>query len=293
MRDGETPQSRATGGAKRRGGPLHRHMADEHPDDDDLKAADAETLHRTVRESGEDELRRPAMQLFWSALAAGIAISVSLLTEAALHAALPDAPWRELVSGLGYPVGFIAVILGRMQLFTESTITAMLPLVTRPSGWALGRTLRLWGIVLGANLCGTAIAGLAIATGAIGSDEIRAAALTISAGITELSAGRTIVNAIPAGFVIAILAWALPNARSQSVAVIFVLTYILTIAGFSHSIVGSSEAFLLLFAGKAGVAQALTLIAAAVLGNLIGGAGIFAVLAHAQVRGETPPGDEE
>jgi len=294
MRDGETPQSHRGGGAKRCGGPLHRHMTDGPPDGDRLKAADAETLHRTVRESGEDELRRPAMQLFWSAFAAGIAISVSLVTEAALHAALPDTPWRELVSGLGYPVGFIAVILGRMQLFTESTITAMLPLVTRPSRWALGRTLRLWGIVLAANLCGTALAGLAIAHGAIGSDAIRTAALTISAGITELSAGRTFVNAIPAGFMIAILAWALPNARSQSVAVIFVFTYILTIAGFSHSIVGSSEAFLLLFAGQTGVAQTLAeLVAPAVLGNLVGGAGIFAVLAHGQVRGEPSQGEEQ
>jgi formate/nitrite transporter FocA (FNT family) len=262
-------------------------------DDDDLKAADAKDLHRTVREEGEEELRRPAMSLFWSGLAAGIAISVSLITEAALHAGLPDTPWRELVVGLGYPIGFLVVILGRMQLFTESTITAMLPLVTRPSRWALAKTLRLWGIVLAANLLGTALAGLAIATGAIGSAEIREAALTISTGITELSAGRTFVNAIPAGFMIAILAWALPNARSQSVLVIFAFTYILTIAGFSHSIVGSDEAFLLLFAGRTDVWQTLVeLIAPAVLGNLVGGAGIFALLAHAQVRGEMPQGDD-
>lgn len=94
-------------------------------DDDDLKAADAKDLHRTVREEGEEELRRPIRSLFFSGLAAGIAITVSLLAEAALHAALPAMPWRELVVGLGYPVGFIVVILGRMQLFTESTITAM------------------------------------------------------------------------------------------------------------------------------------------------------------------------
>ena len=269
--------------------------APQHHDDDndDLKAADAKDLHRTVREEGEEELRRPALQLFWSGLAAGIAISVSLLTEAALHDALPDAPWRELVVGLGYPVGFLVVILGRMQLFTESTITAMLPLVTRPSRWALGRTLRLWGIVLAANLLGTAIAGLALASGALGSDAIRAAALSISAGITELSAGRTFINAIPAGFMIAILAWALPNARDQSVLVIVIFTYILTIAGFSHSIVGSAEAFTLLFAGHIGVGQTLAgLVAPAVFGNLVGGAGIFALLAHAQVRGEMPQGDD-
>lgn len=264
-----------------------------HSDNDDLKAADAKDLHRTVREEGEEELRRPALSLFWSGLAAGVAISVSLVTEAALHAALPDMPWRELVVGLGYPVGFLVVILGRMQLFTESTITAMLPLVTRPSRWALTRTLRLWGIVLGANLLGTMIAALALASGAMGSDAIREAAIAISLGITELSAGRTFVNAIPAGLMIAILAWALPNARDQSVLVIVIFTYVLTIAGFSHSIVGSDEAFLLMFAGRAGIWQTIAeLIAPAVLGNLVGGAGVFALLAHAQVRGEMPQGDD-
>jgi len=262
-------------------------------DNDDLKAADAKQLHRTVRESGEEELRRPSGSLFWSGLAAGIAICVSILTEAALQAHLPDMPWRELIVGLGYPIGFIVVILGRMQLFTESTITAMLPLVTRPSRWALGRTLRLWGIVLVANLAGTAIAALAIATGALGSDEIREAALGLSTKITELSAGRTFINAIPAGFMIAILAWSLPNARDQSVLVIGGFTYILAIAGFSHSIVGSGEAFLLLFAGRTELWQTIAeLIVPAVLGNLLGGAGIFALLAHAQVRGEMPQGDD-
>lgn len=261
--------------------------------DDDLKAADAKDLHRTVRREGEEELRRPARSLFWSGLAAGIAISTSLLAEAALHAGLPETPWRDLVVKLGYPVGFLIVILGRMQLFTESTITAMLPLVTRPSRWALGRTLRLWGIVLSANLLGTAIAGLSMASGALGDDAMREAALTISASITELSAGRTFVNAVPAGFIIAILAWALPNARDQSVLVITIFTYMLTIAGFSHSIAGSAEAFLLLFHGQSGVWQTFAeLIAPAVLGNLVGGAGVFALLAHAQVRGEMPQGDD-
>lgn len=258
-------------------------------DGDDLKAADAKELHRTVREEGQAELERPALSLFWSGLTAGIAITVSLLSEAALHMALPDAPWRMLVVGLGYPVGFLVVILGRMQLFTESTITAMLPLVTRPSWWALGCTVRLWGIVLAANLLGTLIGALGIASGAMGSDELRTAALEISGKITELSAGRTFVNAIPAGFMIAVLAWALPNAREQSVLVIVVFTYVLTIAGFSHSIVGSDEAFLLMFAGRTGVWQTVAgLVAPAVLGNLVGGAGVFALLAHAQVRGEMP-----
>jgi formate/nitrite transporter FocA (FNT family) len=256
-------------------------------DVDDLKAADAKDLHQAVREEGDDELDRPVSSLFFSGLAAGMAITSSLIAEGALHKALPDAPWRDVVVSLGYPIGFLVVILGRMQLFTESTITAMLPLVTKPSGWALRRTLRLWMVVLVANLVGTAITGGAIAAGMLGSGELRDAMIQVSMQITELSAWATFVNAIPAGFMIAILAWSLPNAREQAFLVIFAITYVVAIGGFSHSIVGSDEAFLLLFSGHAGVWQTFgQLILPATLGNLLGGAGLFALLAHAQVRGE-------
>ena len=256
-------------------------------DVDDLKAADAQDLHRAVREEGQDELDRPVSSLFFSGLAAGMAIASSLIAEGALHAALPDTPWRSIVVSLGYPIGFLMVILGRMQLFTESTITAMLPLVTRPSGWALRRTLRLWTIVLGANLLGTALAGGMIAAGLLGGGELRTAMIEVSVAITELSAGATFVNAIPAGFMIAILAWSLPNARGEAFMVIFAVTYVVAIGGFSHSIVGSDEAFLLLFTGHVDLVRTFAgLLLPAIMGNLVGGAGVFALLAHAQVRGE-------
>lgn len=263
-------------------------------DVEDLKAANAQDLHRTVREEGEGELRRPAAALFWSGLAAGLAISSSLIAEAALHRGLPDAPWRDLVVALGYPIGFLIVILGRMQLFTESTVTAMLPLVTRPSRWAAGATLRLWTVVLTANLVGTAIAAALIDAGLLGDAALREAALTISRQVLELGAWDTFLNAVPAGFLIAVLAWLLPNAREHAFWPILAVTYVVAVAGFSHSVVGSSEAFLLMFAGEAGVGRALLgLIAPAVLGNLLGGAGLFAVLAHAQVRSDAGSEDIE
>lgn len=264
--------------------------ADPPPQEEDveeLKAADAKDIHRTVVEEGEDELQRPAMSLFWSALAAGMAINASLIAEGALQLHLPETEWRELVVGLGYPVGFLLVILGRMQFFTESTVTAMLPLVEKPSRWALWRTLRLWGIVLLANLLGTALAALAISSDWIGHRELSEAMLEISRRVASLSAGETFVNAIPAGFLIAVMAWLLPNAREQSALPIFLTTYVVGVAGFSHSIVGSDEAFLLLWEGEAGPGAVLfQMILPAVAGNLIGGAGIFALLAHGQVKAE-------
>ena len=262
-------------------------MAEEAGGVDDLKAANAKELHRAIREEGEDELRRPLASLFWSGIAAGLAINASLLTEGVLRQRLPDAPWRDLVMAMGYPVGFLIVILGRMQLFTESTITAVLPLVSDPTRESLLRTLRLWGVVLGANLIGTATGAAVIAFGGLGSAQAHDAMIAVAMPILQHSPFATLVNAVPAGFLIAILAWSLPNAREQSFLVIFAVTWVVAIGGFSHSVVGSSEAFLLFYTGHADALRTVFgLIVPAVVGNLIGGAGIFALLAHGQVRGE-------
>lgn len=59
-----------------------------------------------------------------------------------------------MIEKLGYAVGFIVVIMARQQLFTENTLTAVLPVIVRRKfNWLLV-VLRLWGIVLVANLTG-------------------------------------------------------------------------------------------------------------------------------------------
>lgn len=268
-------------------------VADETPKDDveELKSANASELHRAIREEGQDELDRSLRSLFWSGVAAGFSVSASLIAEGSLRARMPDTPMRELIVALGYPVGFLMVILGRMQLFTESTITAMLPLVSHPSPAALMRTLRLWGVVLGANLIGTAVTAAAIAYGWPGDPALRDGMIAVSMKIVELGPLATFQNAIPAGFFIAIIAWSLPNAREQAFFVIFAITYLIGIAGFSHSVVGSNEAFLVIFSGQgAPLTVIFGFLLPAILGNLVGGAGLFSVLAHGQVVDEMHKG---
>ena len=265
--------------------------SDERQEIEELKAADAKEVHRAVRDEGEEEVNRPAASLLWSGLAAGFAINASLLAEAALHDSIGDTPWRTLVVSLGYPIGFVIVILGRMQFFTESTITAMLPLVTRPSMWTLKRTLRLWALVILANLAGTALTTLALTHLPMLDASLREGMVSVSEVILRHDAASTFWTAIPAGFMIASIAWMLPNAREQSFLVIFAVTYAVGVTGLSHSVVGSAEAFTLLWSGHIDLARALLVqIAPAVIGNLVGGAGLFAVLAHGQVRPEMPDG---
>ena len=135
------------------------------PDDLQAKADSLEeettpetpVIYEAVRRLGEQELARPSMSLAWSGLAAGVSMGFSLLAQAALQARVPPSSWRELFTALGYPVGFLMVVLSRQQLFTETTITVVVPLLARPGRAKLGCAARMWAIVLSCNLVGTAL----------------------------------------------------------------------------------------------------------------------------------------
>src|SRR3954470_19918144 len=112
---------------------------DERKDAAQRQAPRAAVLHEAIRVEGEHELRRPASALFWSGLAAGMSMGFSLLATAVIRSELPDVPWRPLLANLGYSAGFVLAIMGRQQLFTENTLTPVLPFLQRPDRKMLGR----------------------------------------------------------------------------------------------------------------------------------------------------------
>src|SRR6202167_5616102 len=126
-------------------------------------AIGANVVYETIRLEGEEELHRTASALAWSAFAAGLSMGSSFIAEGILAARLPDQPWRPLISRAGYCIGFLMVILGRQQLFTENTLTVVLPLLVRKDLSTLLRMLRLWVVVLSANLVGTFLVALCLA----------------------------------------------------------------------------------------------------------------------------------
>src|SRR5215207_8851999 len=103
----------------------------EHREAEERSAPSGKVVYKAILKEGEGELARSSSALFWSGLAAGLSMGLSMIAEGLLHAHLPDAPWRPLVAKFGYSVGFLIVILGRQQLFTENTLTPVLPLLRR------------------------------------------------------------------------------------------------------------------------------------------------------------------
>jgi formate/nitrite transporter FocA (FNT family) len=255
-------------------------------------AGSAKVVHEVVRLQGDEELDRPIRSLLFSSFAAGVAICASIMAEAFLSQHLPEAQWKELVVALGYTVGFVIVIIGNLQLFTETTVTAVLPLATHPSGRNLWRLLRLWVTVFLANMAGTLLVAVLMAKAIILEPEQVEAALEVSRKALDHDFANTLLLATPAGFLIASIAWMLPNARGSEFWVIVLVTYVIALGGFSHVVAGAGEAWLLMLSGERTMGEAVGgFILPALIGNIIGGTGLFAVVAHGQVRDEIKPGD--
>ncbi len=257
-------------------------------------APHALVIHELVREEGEAELKRRTGALFWSGLAAGLSMGFSMLTLGLLRSGLPDEPWRRLIESFGYCIGFVIVILGRQQLFTESTVTAVLPLMVKRDKATLFALSRMWIIVLGANLVGTiAFAGL-ISPEHVFPDEVRRALVETSAGMFEDAFAPQFLRAILAGWLIALMVWLLPSARSARLFVIILLTYVVAIGHFPHVIAGSAEAAFAVFTGHATLADfGSRFFLPTLLGNMIGGVALVAVLNHAPLAPDLQSASDE
>jgi formate/nitrite transporter FocA (FNT family) len=249
-------------------------------------AIGAKVVYEAVRLEGEEELERPAIALAWSALAAGLSMGFSLLAESALTSYLPDTPWRPLLARSGYSLGFLIVILGRQQLFTENTLTVILPLLLHKNLEMFGKVLRLWSIVLSANIAGTFLYALLVARTHFLEPSIQRAMLEIATAHIGPDFWTVALRAMFAGWLIALMVWMMPDAASSRVFIILVITYIIGICSLSHVIAGSATVFYLVVLGKLSLARYFTsFFFPTVLGNIVGGVSLVAALAHAQVLG--------
>lgn len=212
----------------------------------------------------------------------------SFLVPAVLDARLPEAPWRLLVSSWGYTVGFVLVIMGRQQLFTESTLTVVLPVLTRRDATTALKALRLWAVVLLFNLVGTWIFAAMLRIPGIFTADVIDALRSISVdAMTSLKPMPTVVHAILAGWLIALMVWLLPSARSGRLLTVLLITYVVGISHLSHIIAGSTEAAYACLAGIASPGDYFfKFLLPTFAGNVIGGTSLVALLNHAAIAPE-------
>jgi formate-nitrite transporter family protein len=245
---------------------------------------EGETIYRAIRQDGDHALSLSSQDLAWSGLAAGISMGFSFAAEGLLQSHLPSAKWTPLVSKLGYAVGFLIVVLGRQQLFTEQTLTAMLPLLSRdrPHG-VLWNVARMWAVVLAANLVGAALFAAATVWAPVFPADVHAELARIGHEAMTYGFSSTLARGVFAGFLIATMIWLLPGAGPSRLWIVIILAYVVGIGGFAHIIAGSTECFYVVFTGERSLSEyVLKFLIPSFIGNASGGVALVAALAHAQ-----------
>ena len=244
-------------------------------------------IHEVVREEGETALARSTWALTWSALAAGLSMGFSFLTMAVIRAALPETPSAALIDSFGYAIGFVIVVMGKQQLFTESTLTVILPLLVRRDLKTFLAALRVWAIVLPVNLIGTALfAGLLSVPGLFEVPVVNAMQ-SLAHDTVSHSFSITFLKALLAGWLIALMVWLLPSARNARLLTIILITYVVSVTKLSHIIAGSVESLFGVFRGETSLlVYTWRFLIPTLLGNVAGGMMLVGLLNHATVSPE-------
>lgn len=244
----------------------------------------AVVLYEAIRREGEEEIKRPTTALAWSGLAAGLSMGFSLVAEGLLQSYLPEAHWYPLVSKFGYSIGFLIVILGRQQLFTENTLTPVLPLLRKPSISTFLQVMRLWAVVLLANLVGAYIFAWVTGRTVLFEPKVHEVFALIGREAIRPGFWTLFLRAIFAGWLIALMVWLLPFAEAARVWVIIIITYVIGIAKLSHIIAGSVETLFLVVIGESSWGEFFSaFMVPTLMGNILGGVALVAIVNHGQV----------
>jgi formate/nitrite transporter FocA (FNT family) len=257
---------------------------------DDQSRPNAALIHETIRAEGESELERGAWALALSALAAGLSIGFSLVVQGELYALLPAGTLREVISPCGYTIGFLIVVLGRQQLFTENTLTPVLVMIHNRDLQTLWKLLRLWVIVLIANTVGAVLFATALAHDGAFEPNVLAAFAELGQQCIRADFATTFARGVYAGWLIALMVWLLPAVEGARPITILLITYVVSLAGFSHIIAGSVDmAFLVERGGASWEDFAIRFYLPTLLGNILGGVALVAALNYGQVAPEIEP----
>ena len=269
------PNSRAT----------HTHHAAEETVAE-TKRLTAPQIFEAATENARSELDRSWGSLAFSGLAGGITLGLTGIGVASLRALLGDGSWQQFVSYLLYPAGFIAVIIGRAQLFTENTLYPVILVLDERKH--ILTTLRLWGVVLASNILGALLfAALAIRTDALHAD-IASALVKMGQDAAVGNFGHLFWSGVVGGWIIALVAWMVTASHWTigQVVMIWLLTFILGVGRFSHCVVSSCEILSAVMAGTVSAGTYFHWLLPATMGNIVGGVGIVSVLNYGQVRQE-------
>lgn len=247
---------------------------------------------------GAERLNRSRLDLAVTASIAGAEVLFGAITAATVTGFLRPLMGRDpasIIGALVFPLGFVLVLIGRSELFTENffiPITRVLQL-DGERGPAIRRLGRLWSLSLIFNLLGALVGALLLSRGGV----LPEATLEELRHLAEMKTSRAFApsfwSAIQAGALMTLLTWLLLSVREfgARIAIIFVVGFVIELHHFNHVIVSAGQTFIAMLSGSEITVHDWLLhnFVPAVLGNTVGGVGLVTGLRSLQVWTKNRP----
>lgn len=264
-------------------------MVDKPKDLGDSERLTAHEIFASAAEHARSELSRPGLALSFSGIAGGLTMGLTGLSTGLVTWLLGDSPATHLIAAAVYPVGFLAVIIGRAQLFTENTLYPVVLVLAERKYFF--KTLKLWAVVYAGNWLGSVIfAALAVETDAINPD---AKDVLIRLGTTAVHHPFSVVfwSGVVAGWLLALVAWLVTGSHwtTGQAVMTWTMTFVLGLGKFAHCVANSGEILSAVLSGTVRFSDYGSWLAAATLGNIAGGVVMVSLLNYGQVRLGTTP----
>nr|WP_244531681.1 formate/nitrite transporter family protein [Halogranum amylolyticum] len=244
----------------------------------------SDEVFRRIVADADHEITSGTRELFFSALAGGLAITITLVVYASMYPKTDSS----IVATLLYPIGFVYIIIGGYQLYTENTLPPVALTLERLA--SIPSLLRHWAVVLAGNFLGGAIGAVVLAFGGVLSPEAATVAADFAIeGVYETSRWELFFKGAYAGLVVAGVVW-MNFAASDTVSrllIVYLAFLVVPLGNLFHVVVSFTEAVYLMLVGDLGLLLAMTdFIVPVLLGNTIGGVVLVTVVNYYQTTEE-------
>ena len=239
-----------------------------------------EIFQRVVAAAGE-EVNLGLRELFFSGLAAGFAIALTFMLHASFAADFGED--AVVASGILYPLGFIYIIIGNYQLYTENTLPPVALVLERFA--SVPRLLRIWIVVFAANALGAGIGAYVLANTGVLTPEAVEMANTFGTEGIGTAWWDLFYKGVFAGFIVAGVVWLDFAARDTASRLILVYLAFLAIptVGLYHSVVTAADMLFLVFEGRISlIVGTVDFLLPVLLGNTLGGVVLVTLINYAQ-----------
>ena len=240
---------------------------------EDASQIGARRLHRS--------LAGTAITAFIGGMSVSFGAVAMVWMGASIGGGAPAPSASHAVGALAFPIGFVILLLGKSELFTENFFLPVTGVLERRG--SLGQLGQLWVVSLAANLAGALLFALLISRPGVLDQGPAREMMELAEHKIDYPFWTAFVKAIFAGWLMTVLTWLLVAADSLGprLLVIWVIGTLIVLGQFNHVVISAAEIFMAMLLG-APIAVGAWLganFAPALLGNVVGGV-VFVTLLH-------------